>query len=54
MFGILTLKDFLHGPVETVPQLMVVLGGAAVVTGITYFRVWKWLYREWVTHVDHK
>lgn len=54
MFGILTLKDFLHGPVETVPQLMVVLGGAAVVAAITYFRRWKWLYREWLTTVDHK
>ncbi len=54
MFGILTLKDFLHGPVETVPQLMVVLGGAAVVAAITYFKRWKWLYREWLTTVDHK
>jgi cytochrome o ubiquinol oxidase subunit 1 len=54
MFGILTLKDFIHGPIETVPQLMVVLGGLAVVALLTYYKRWGWLYREWLTSVDHK
>lgn len=54
MFGILTLKDFVHGPIETVPQLMVVLGALGAVALLTYFGRWGWLYREWLTSVDHK
>lgn len=54
MFGILTFKDFLHGPIETVPQLMVVLGGVAAIVLLTYYKRWGWLYREWLTSVDHK
>ncbi len=54
MFGILTFKDFLHGPVETVPQLMIVLGALGTVVLLTYFKKWGWLYREWITTVDHK
>lgn len=54
MFGILTLKDFIHGPIETMPQLMVVLGGLAAVAWLTYYGRWGWLYREWLTTVDHK
>lgn len=54
MFGILTLKDFIHGPIETVPQLMIVLGGVGAVVLLTYFKRWGWLYREWLTTVDHK
>ncbi|MBP7770323.1 MAG: cbb3-type cytochrome c oxidase subunit I [Candidatus Pacebacteria bacterium] len=54
MFGILTFKDFIHGPVETVPQLMIVLGVVGAVALLTYFKRWGWLYREWLTTVDHK
>lgn len=54
MFGILTLKDFVHGPIETAPQLMVVLGALGAVALLTYFGRWGWLYREWLTSVDHK
>ena len=54
MFGILTFKDFIHGPIETIPQLMIVLGAVGVVALLTYFRRWGWLYREWITTVDHK
>lgn len=54
MFGRLTLDAFIHGPVETVPQLMVVGGALAVILGLTYFKKWEWLWREWITSVDHK
>lgn len=54
MFGILTLKDFIHGPIETIPQLMVVLGAVGVAVLLTYFKRWGWLYREWLTSLDHK
>ena len=32
----------------------VVLGGAAVVGALTYFRLWGYLWKEWFTSVDHK
>src|SRR3569623_1596183 len=54
MFGILTLDAFIHGPIETFAQLTVVLGIIAVVGGLTYLKRWKWLYRQWLTSLDHK
>ncbi|MDB5225483.1 MAG: cytochrome o ubiquinol oxidase subunit [Candidatus Adlerbacteria bacterium] len=54
MFGKLTLSAFLHGPIETVPQLMIVGGALGALALLTYFRLWGWFYREWLTTVDHK
>ncbi len=54
MFGRLTLDAFIHGPVETGAQLMVVGGAVAVILLLTYFKKWGWLWREWITSVDHK
>jgi len=54
MFGILTLDAFIHGPVETGAQLAVVGGALAVLLALTYFKKWGWLWREWITSVDHK
>ncbi len=33
---------------------LVVAGGGAVFAGLTYYRLWGWLWREWLTTVDHK
>ncbi|QSS98765.1 cytochrome aa3 quinol oxidase subunit I [Pontibacillus sp. ALD_SL1] len=30
------------------------LGGLAILFVLTYFKKWKWLWREWLTSVDHK
>ncbi|MBP9711374.1 MAG: cytochrome o ubiquinol oxidase subunit I [Candidatus Pacebacteria bacterium] len=54
MFGRLTLDAFIHGPVETGAQIMVVGGAIAVILALTYFKKWGWLWREWITSVDHK
>ncbi|TMV75866.1 cytochrome ubiquinol oxidase subunit I, partial [Thioclava sp. BHET1] len=32
----------------------VVLGGVVVVAGLTYFKLWKWLWNDWFKSVDHK
>ncbi len=54
MFGILTLSDFIHGPIETFAQLSVV-GGILFALGlITYLKAWGWLWREWLTSLDAK
>ncbi len=54
MLGLLTPAAFIHGPIETVPQLMVVLGGALFVVLMTITKKWGWLYREYLCSLDHK
>jgi cytochrome o ubiquinol oxidase subunit 1 len=54
LFGKLTLDAFIHGPIETGAQVVVVLGALTVIGLLTYFKKWKWLYEEWLTSVDHK
>jgi cytochrome o ubiquinol oxidase subunit 1 len=43
-----------HEPILIATFIMVALGGAAVLGGITYFRVWGTLWRDWITSIDHK
>jgi len=54
LFGKLTLDAFVHGPVETGAQLLVIVSALTVIGLLTYFKKWKWLYREWLTSLDHK
>ncbi|MEJ2801069.1 cytochrome o ubiquinol oxidase subunit I [Comamonadaceae bacterium PP-2] len=55
MFGKLTWADVpLHDPIIVITLLAIVLGGAAVVGAVTYFRKWGVLWRDWITTVDHK
>ncbi|HEY4501710.1 MAG TPA: cbb3-type cytochrome c oxidase subunit I [Candidatus Paceibacterota bacterium] len=54
LFGLLTPSAFIHAPLETLPQLAVVLGGLVVVVLLTYYKRWGWLYAEYLTSVDHK
>jgi cytochrome o ubiquinol oxidase subunit 1 len=43
-----------HEPVAMGGVAMMVLGAIAVLGGVTYFKKWGYLYREWLTSVDHK
>ncbi len=55
MFGRLTLQDFIHpGVVETFAQLSVVGVGLLVVGFLLYRRRYIWLWKEWLTSLDHK
>jgi cytochrome o ubiquinol oxidase subunit 1 len=54
MFGILTIQDFIHGPIETFGQLTVVGGTLAAILLITFLKRWKWLWNEWLTSLDPK
>lgn len=54
MLGKLTPDAFIHGPIETGAQVMVVLSAFAAIGLLFYFRRWGWLWREWLTSVDHK
>lgn len=54
MFGKITLDAFIHGPIETIAQFTVIFGVLAVIGLLFYFKRWKWLWKEWITSVDHK
>ncbi|WP_419556589.1 cytochrome o ubiquinol oxidase subunit I [Roseomonas haemaphysalidis] len=56
MFGRLSLDSlpFLHEPIVAIALVGVVLGGVAILGAITYYRLWGYLWREWLTTVDHK
>jgi cytochrome o ubiquinol oxidase subunit I len=55
VFGRLSLDSFpFHEPILVATFAMVALGGIALLGALTYFRVWPYLWREWLTSVDHK
>ncbi len=41
-------------PAELATDAGILLGGAAIVAWLTWRRRWAWLWREWITTVDHK
>jgi cytochrome o ubiquinol oxidase subunit 1 len=55
MFGKLTLESIpYHEPIIMGTLVVVLLGGAALLGAITYFGQWSYLWKEWITSVDHK
>lgn len=55
MFGKLTLDAIpFHEPIIMGTLAVVMLLGAALLGAITYYGKWTYLWREWVTSVDHK
>ncbi|WP_312753218.1 cytochrome aa3 quinol oxidase subunit I [Rummeliibacillus suwonensis] len=34
--------------------ISILVGAIAIVVGLTYFKKWGWLYKNWLTTVDHK
>ncbi len=43
-----------HEPILLITFVGVLIGGVAVLGGITYFRLWGTLWRDWITSIDHK
>lgn len=55
LFGRLTLDALpLHEPILVATFAAVALGGVAILAAITRFGLWGYLWREWLTTVDHK
>ncbi|MFD1951190.1 cytochrome o ubiquinol oxidase subunit I [Sphingomonas arantia] len=55
IFGRLTLESLpLHEPIVMGTFAAVAVGGIALLAAITYFKLWTWLWKEWLTSVDHK
>ena len=54
MFGRLTLDAFKHDFVVMGGVATMVLGVIGIIAAITYFKKWRWLWKEWLTTVDPK
>ena len=55
IFGRLTWDAIpLHEPILIVTFAMVALGGLTVLALLTRYKLWGYLWREWLTSVDHK
>ncbi|PVZ87345.1 cytochrome o ubiquinol oxidase subunit I [Serratia sp. S1B] len=55
MLGKLTLQAVpFDEPIVMVTVAAIVIGGLALLALITYLGKWTWLWREWLTSVDHK
>ncbi len=55
IFGRLTWDALpLHEPILLGTFIVVALGGLATLGLLTYYKVWGYLWREWLTSVDHK
>jgi cytochrome o ubiquinol oxidase subunit 1 len=55
IFGRLTWESFpFHEPILLGTFIVVALAGVGVLAAVTKYRLWGWLWREWLTTVDHK
>ena len=54
VFGRLTLEAFKRDAIETSVGVSILIAGIAIVSLLTYYRRWRWLWFDWLTTVDHK
>lgn len=54
MFGKLTTQALPHDPIIIGASLFIVFVMLCVVGALFYFKRWGWLWRNWLTTVDHK
>lgn len=54
MLGRLNIEAFHHDPIVLGGVVMMSLSGLLVAGLLTYFKRWKWLYKEWLTSLDPK
>jgi cytochrome o ubiquinol oxidase subunit 1 len=54
IFGKLGFDAIPTDPIVQVTGVMIGLGAIGVLALLTYFKKWTWLWKEWLTTVDHK
>lgn len=55
IFGRLSLESLpLHEPIVVGTFVAVALGGMALLAAVTRYQLWGYLWREWITTIDHK
>lgn len=52
--GRLTAEALKHDWIEYLAGASMVFGGIAIFALITHLKKWTWLWKEWITSVDHK
>jgi cytochrome o ubiquinol oxidase subunit 1 len=52
--GRLTLDAFKHDWIEASVGISILVAMVVIVTLLTYYRKWRWLWCEWLTSLDHK
>lgn len=53
-FGILTLDALKHDAIEASVGIGTIVILIALVAYLTYYKRWHWLWKEWLTSLDHK
>lgn len=54
IYGRLSAEAFEHSPIENGAGIGIAVTGTIILGLLFYYRGWKWLWREWLTSVDHK
>jgi cytochrome o ubiquinol oxidase subunit 1 len=54
VFGRLTFEDFVHEPIMAGAGIGMLGALAVVIIGLTFFKKWKWLWKNWITALDPK
>lgn len=54
LIGKLSLQALPQTLVQAGGAASVVMGGLTIVAALTFFKKWTWLWKEWITSVDHK
>ncbi len=54
MLGKLTFDAFPSDPITAGAAVSIIIGSLVALGLITYFKKWKWLWKEWLTTVDPK
>ncbi len=54
IFGRLRWDDFVHEPIMAGAGIGMVLALVTLIAALTYFKKWKWLWKNWLTSLDPK
>jgi cytochrome o ubiquinol oxidase subunit 1 len=54
LFGRLTVSDFVHEPIMAGAGFAMVGALFVALIALTYFKKWKWLWKNWITSLDPK
>ena len=54
VFGRLTIEDFIHEPIMAGAGIAMVGALLLAMGALTYFKKWKWLWKNWITSLDPK
>lgn len=54
MFGRLNLEAFKHDWIEYMAGASMIIGALLMIALLTRYKRWEWLWKEWLTSVDHK